>query len=331
MNSPPTFSSVEIEASEWLVMMSEPGLSEAEQRRFQSWLQADPEHERVFRAQRQAWALAGQMQHLLEQPATRSRRRRVFERTWPIAAALAVALVGGMVFHFGGAGAEAQRFATEIAQIKEVRLEDGSLISLGAASRIKVDFSSQARRVTLLGGQAFFDVTHDPTRPFLVDAGATTVRVVGTQFDVNYAADAVRVSVLRGKVEVLDAVEHPGSAAPASQAAQGAHALTAGQGAVVSRAGHLDSTFPVAVENLGAWRSGRLVYVDARLLDVIADVNRYYDGRIELAAPQVGDLRLTVAFRTDQIDRMLDVLTRALPIQVEHVGARQIRLSLRRE
>ncbi|HWK73732.1 MAG TPA: FecR domain-containing protein, partial [Povalibacter sp.] len=89
------------------------------------------------------------------------------------------------------------------------------------------------------------------------------------------------------------------------------------------------STFPVPAGSLGAWRSGRLVYVDARLMDVIADVNRYYDGRIELDAPQVGDLRLTVAFRTDQIDRMLDMLTRALPIQVEHVGARQIRLSMR--
>ncbi|HWK75746.1 MAG TPA: FecR domain-containing protein, partial [Povalibacter sp.] len=224
---------MEIEASEWLVIMSDAGVSETERRRFQAWLTADPEHERVFQAQHQAWSLAGQMRHLLDRP-TSARRgpRRVLERAWPIAAMLAVVFVGIIALQFGGIRSGERRFATEVAQIKELKLEDGSSISLGAASRIEVDFTSGARRVILLGGQAFFDVAHDPSRPFFVDAGATTVRVVGTQFDVNYATDKVRVSVLKGKVEVLDATRHSSAAADAPPPAQVAHALTAGQGAV---------------------------------------------------------------------------------------------------
>jgi len=55
--------------------------------------------------------------------------------------------------------------------------------------------------------------------------------------------------------------------------------------------------------------------VNARLRDVVADINRYYGGRIEVADPSVGDMQLTTAFRADQIDRVLDVLENALPVQ----------------
>lgn len=335
MSTSLVFSRVEEEASEWLVTLSESGVSSEDRCRFNDWLAADPEHERVFRAQQDAWTMVGEMGHLLEQDepvsAAPEQTRSPVKRSWALAAAAAIAaLIGVLWFQHGTSLLGGEQFATQVAQLREVKLDDGSVVSLGAASRIRVAFRDQRREVELLNGQAFFSVAHDSNRPFFVTAGSTKVRVVGTKFDVTYGADSVRVSVLEGQVEVVDAVLQPVAQAAVEPAATStSHALTAGQGAVISDAGHLDSTFPVARENLAAWRSGRLVYVDARLRDVVVDVQRYYGGAIELTDPAVGDLRLTAAFRPDQIDRMLEVLARALPIEVTRVGDRVIQLSSR--
>lgn len=168
MSTPQPFSDVEITASEWLVTLSEPGVAAEERRRFQVWLNTDPEHARVFRIQQQAWSLAGKMQHLLaHQPSIESGRRRPSWQVWSLAAALAVVFVGLLAFQIGGSWFGGQRYATEVAQIKELKLDDGSVISLGAASRIEVNFSSRERRVTLLEGQAFFDVAHDSASLYL--------------------------------------------------------------------------------------------------------------------------------------------------------------------
>jgi transmembrane sensor len=339
MNTPTRFSNVEVAASEWLVTLSDPDASSEDRRRCADWLAADPEHERVFRAQQDAWRMAGDMTHLLERPEARfapaAREALVVKRSWALAAAAAVvALLGVLSFEHGLGIFGGEQFSTKVAQLEELKLEDGTVISLGAASRIRVAMSDRRREVSLLRGQAFFSVAHDASRPFFVKAGATQVRVVGTKFDVTYGADSVRVSVLEGRVDVVNAAsEQPPATQPASSpsVSSTAHALTAGQGVVISDAGRLDRTFPVAPENLAAWRAGRLVYVDARLRDVVADVARYYGGEIRFADPAVGDLQLTAAFRVDQIDRMLEVLARALPIEVRRVDERSILLVSRQQ
>jgi transmembrane sensor len=72
-----------------------------------------------------------------------------------------------------------------------------------------------------------------------------------------------------------------------------------------------------------------MVYVDTRLRDVVADINRYYNGKIEFADDSAGEMQLTAAFRVDQIDRMLEVLQSALPIEATHTADHRIVLSER--
>ena len=67
-----------------------------------------------------------------------------------------------------------------------------------------------------------------------------------------------------------------------------------------------------------------LIYEDAKLLDLVADVNRYYSGGIEFADNDISDLRVTAAFRPNQIDQMLQTLTRAYPLQARHDGSGRI-------
>jgi transmembrane sensor len=334
---PAAFSRVETEASEWLVAMSDRTVSLKQRNQFEAWLRADPEHVRIYQVQKAAWSAVGDMRHLLDEMPEASISSlstlgvRVFSpraRYFALAAVLLVALVGG--------GFLAERlslfsrpdgFETTTAQVKDVKLEDGTLVTLGASSRIQVSFNKKERRVVLTRGEAFFEVTRDTARPFYVAAGNTLVRVVGTKFDVHYGLEAVRVSVVEGRVEVMKSDE--ASVAAPTRKRRTLQVLTAGEAAVSEPSGRIATANNLNTEDLGAWRQGRFVYVDAHLRDVIADINRYYDGNIEVADDKVGDLQLTTAFRADQIDRMLEVLERALPIEVTRTGEHRIVLSER--
>jgi transmembrane sensor len=357
MDRPPASGSqIEDEASEWLAVMNDRAVTLEQRTRFEAWLRADPENARIYGVQKAAWSAIGGMRHLLDdvsaQPAAGARH-------FALVAALLAVLVGGVFLtqrlHFL---APVNQFETATAQVEEVELEDGTLVTLGASSQIRVFFGKTERRVILTRGQAFFEVTHDIARPFYVTAANTRVRVVGTKFDVHYGPRAVRVAVAEGRVEVssspsnspgasgypstrasaeatsnvarLEKVQgdrensHGEIAAPSST---GEVVLTAGQAAVSEATGQIDAADSVDTEDLGAWRQGRLVYVDVHLRDVVADINRYYDGQIELADSKVGDLQFTAAFRADQIDRMLEVLEGALPITATRTGHHRILLS----
>jgi len=353
------FSRIEVEASEWLVAMSDRSVSLEERSRFEAWLSTDPEHERIYQIQKTAWSTVARMPQLLDetspldasllrhsplQPA--GREITGFDRQpeglagflegekvlgaprmkyFALAAALALITIGLFLarnqFPFFKTG---DAFETSVAQVKDVKLSDDTLVTLGASSHIDVDFRKSERRVVLTRGEAFFEVTRDTSRPFFVTAGQTLVRVVGTKFDVHYGTEAVRVAVLEGRVEILKADDATFTTTQKTAVKQ---VLTAGRAAVAEPTGEIATTDSVKTEDLGAWRHGRLVYVDTRLRDVVADINRYYNGKIDLADGSTGEMRLTTAFRVDQIDRMLEVLQRALPVDAMRTADGRIVLS----
>jgi transmembrane sensor len=340
-NRAQTFSRIEIEASEWLVAMSDKTVSLDERSRFEAWLSADPEHERIYQVQKKAWSAVAHMPHLLERTSAmfsdaeksaasasdlplEPSRRGPPALSFALAAALALVAIGLFVIKNPFALFKASSaIETGAAQVKDFKLNDGTRVTLGASSHIDVDLGMSERRIALTRGEAFFEVSRDASRPFFVTAGGTVVRVVGTKFDVNYGTETVRVSVLEGRVELLKA---SGDHAQATTVRQ---VLTSGTAAVTDRAGEIVTTRSVNLGDLGVWRQSHLVYVDTRLRDVVADINRYYKGKIELADESTGDLQLTTAFRVDQIDRMIDVLESALPIETTRTADGRIILSQR--
>ena len=344
MTQPNDISTVEFEASEWLVLLSAPDVSADDRARFQAWLAADPRHQRVYRRQQAAWSAIPDMTHLAylkeaPEPGALARLAGVAQAlaaaarptlAGPLAPAAgfaaAVLIAGTLVLTGPGPWQAAPDHATAVAEIRDVTLADGSVVTLGAASALDVAFTDAERRVSLTHGEAFFAVARDADRPFVVAAGDTLVRVIGTKFDVHHGAQAVRVSVLEGRVEVSrpDKVTEP--TAPSAR-----RVLTAGQQVVAARQGDIAPTRRVEPAELASWREGRLVYVDAYLRDVVADVNRYYPGQIALGDDAAADLQLTVSFRTDQIDRMIQVLTASLPLEVERAGGARIVLRSRPE
>jgi transmembrane sensor len=207
-------------------------------------------------------------------------RRRVL--VWG-GSAVAASLVGIVGLTWPAA---AQTYRTEKGEVRLVPLEDGSSITLNTASEVQVRYVSDRRQVTLVAGEALFDVARDPARPFVVDAGETEVRAIGTSFTVRrLVATPVEVMVRQGVVEVSQ------SADPSRPPQR----VTANVRAVATPQADLVST-PLPPAQVGrelAWREGMLSFEDMTLRDAAAEFARYSDVRIEFANPALANETVT--------------------------------------
>lgn len=200
-------------------------------------------------------------------------------------AALAAAAVIGAVL-LGQAGQ--QTYRTQIGERRAISLADGSTVELNTNSQVRVRLSKAQRSLILDKGQAMFVVAHDAGRPFVVTAGDTAVRAIGTRFEVYRANDAVRVILAEGRVQV------------SKTSAQGAFRLapvilTAGQRVDVVRAAPVK---PVHVDVAAAtgWTTGRLTFKDVPLAEAVAEVNRYSRRQVVLGPGAPADQRVNGEF-----------------------------------
>jgi transmembrane sensor len=307
-------------ASAWLVRIEEGELDRGAEREFDQWIARDPRHKSTYDAMRGTWADIAELPDLgALAPAEMAvvTDRPSFGRTQAgrrLLAGLgaAAALVAGVVL-FQTSPSE-PHYRTDLAETRIVTLPDGSSVTLGARSSVTIAYRARERRVILSSGEALFDVKHDARRPFVVDAGSSLIRDLGTKFDVNRAAGSVRVGVIEGRVQVSRTTG--GFAAPVT--------VGAGQGVQLVEAPAAGGTAlppgPILVtaqQAAGAWRDGRLVFDNVRLADLSADVNRYYAPGVSLGSAAVGDLRVTAAFKTSEIPAFMDALDATLPVRTE--------------
>lgn len=311
---------IKIEARDWLLRLTLETPTADDRQRFEAWIAQDPRHAAAYQRFQSIWQDTAQLQELkalapLENP-RQSWTRSLFAglRARPLlwaaqaGIAAAVGIVGAWLFM------RPTHYDTDIAQIRQIQLSDGSAITIGARSSLEVKFRGQERHVTLTAGEAFFSVEKDPARPFVVEVADKKVRVLGTQFEVHRDEQSVRVAVLQGTVAV-------------SQAAAPQLLLTAGQQMTADLAGASLKATTLNTTEAAAWRRGRLVYVDAPLREIVADANRYSRLPITLTDPAVADLRVSVTYPTDHIVEMLAALSRSLPITIDHRDGSKILIS----
>ncbi|MCR5879461.1 FecR family protein [Phenylobacterium sp. J367] len=208
----------------------------------------------------------------------RGRRRRRWT-TWFRGPRLVGVLAVASLAAAGALFATLQRldpaYATQAIEQKVVRLEDGSRVHLNVDSRVKVAFRDGERRVSLTRGEAFFEVAHDASRPFVVEADGARIRALGTKFDVRRENGAVNVTLLQGAVRV----------SPASGAQP--VVLAPNQQAVVQRSGPIRTAAADAARTT-SWTTGRLMFRQTPLASAIAEVNRYSDREVVLSDPALG-------------------------------------------
>jgi len=206
-----------------------------------------------------------------------------------------------------------EQFVAEPHQSRSIAIADGSTINLNRNSSLGISLTDQERRVELMQGEALFDVARDQSRPFIVATAETEIRVVGTKFNVLRHNQRVTVTVVEGVVAVEVKSDD------LDENIQKAYTLTAGQqlhydhqnSNIVSRA--------INVDNVLAWQEGQLVYENARLSEVIADLGRYSEKTIT-ASSSSRNILFSGILLVDDIEASLLVLQSSLPIEVTSTG-----------
>ncbi|UZK67322.1 FecR family protein [Sphingomonas sp. M1-B02] len=257
-----------------------------------------------------------------DEPRFAARRRPL----WVLAAAACVAAVAPLaLWQLAGnpiapPAQQALVYRTAPGKRLTVALPDGSRLTLNTASRVRVAYSDNERRLELDQGQGLFEVAKDAKRPFRVSSGGQTVTAHGTVFDVRHAADAVQVALVEGKVSVAAA----GTARAAPVLLRPDDVLTATAKGVSVR--HM----PGRAEALASWTTGRLVFMDETLANAVAEMNRYGSSRIVVADSRAAQMRISGSFRIGDVRPFLEMLELGFPVRVERSADGTAHLSSRR-
>jgi transmembrane sensor len=276
------------EASAWLVRLQGPSRTAAADAAFKAWLAEDTAHARAFARVTETWdIIPGAAEPSAAQAAVRVRpRRRVLKA---LAACLLLAVVGGGVALYAWRNPVYQ---TAVGGQQTVTLGDGTRITLNTDTRLTVIYSKAERRILLNHGEAVFDDTPDSRRPFIVQAGDRVISALGTTFDVRNDPHFLEVTLIDGKVKV-DPV-----ASGQAGAEQGETTVLSPGERMTVRPGAEPTVDRPNLEEVTAWQRGEMMFDDATLAKVVAELNRYGNTHVLLGNPALAQLRVSGVFVT---------------------------------
>lgn len=313
---------------------------------FSSWLAQDPRNREAWRCVQAPWDVLGQqatapgviqlrrvaLAHAHDAMRSSVAPPKRFRRPAMLAAAAAAVLAAGAFLFWQQYRPDVLR--TGFGERRVVTLPDGSQVTLDSRSEVSVRYTADARSLTLVRGQARFDVAHDVTRPFSVIAEGHKVVATGTAFDVDLLGPKLLVTLLKGHVVVLPQraptipwVPHAPADGPGSATAAGAESraesaagdamqtiyLDPGEQLVMSssdapRVSHVD------VERVTAWERGEIVFDNEPLASVVQRMNRYGPRHIIVGDDRSGSLRISGVFHEGDVDGFVSTIAAYLSV-----------------
>jgi transmembrane sensor len=305
----------EHQAAAWLAR-EDRGLTSQEEGALKTWLGESYLNKVAYLRLKSVWQRADRLAALRHPKfampgGAQLRHAGMSMRPWlAIAAVLAIALLGASVFLLKKPQS-AQYYATDVGREQLVKLADGSSIELNTNTHVHTDISSTRRLVVLDSGEAYFDVVHDASRPFVVLAGKHRITDLGTKFSVLRDGNDVRVIVKEGRVRVDD-VSSPDVATP----------MVVTQGNVLidrNRENLVITRDAQDITNALGWRQGMLIFNKEALSDVAVEFNRY-NGKQIVVEGGARTIRIGGSFRADNIDVFTQLLHQGFGLSVRDTG-----------
>lgn len=335
----PNLKAIEEEAALWVARLDgRETLPADEMKALREWVSVSPQHKEALERMSSLWGgldCLDDLNYIESDPALTRTPLRHQARWWTagaVAASFMLATIG--MFSLGPSRQDAfqsGRYATVVGEQETVSLADGSTIILNTNSEVTVDLSDLRRSITLLRGEAHFDVASDADRPFLVYANDGIVKAVGTAFTVQLRKNAVEVTVSEGVVALIsrpqaqliedESLETVDDLTPLA-------ALTVGQSAVFAET--VESIHRItddALDRKLLWREGFIAFAGEPLSSVVADVSRYTDVIIEIDDPALEKLPIGGYFKVGEVEDMFDSLEATFGIRAERVSANKVKLS----
>jgi transmembrane sensor len=310
------------EAAAWIVRLHGPHRSPELEAAFRDWLAAHPENGKQFERVTEVWD-AGSSVPVPGAPRLARWKEPLVPRQWILAAAVLLVVCGLAGWGAWRAWAD-PTYTTGVGEQRIVRLDDGTRLSLNSGTGVRIAYNNSERRVELERGEAYFEVAHNPARPFIVTAGNHQVTALGTVFVVRYEAAQTAVTLLEGKVAVLPlpdspslkplqlpqnspltipedskgtrsarANRHPSISLPPSPSnGEGELILSPGERVTFTRGGSPKLDEP-RMEAVTAWRRGEVMLDKTQLADAIAELNRYDKTKLIIDDPKIAALPIS--------------------------------------
>ncbi len=229
--------------------------------------------------------------------------------------------------------------ATGQGERRELSLPDGSVVQVDPETGLRIRFDSKLRQVELQRGRARFRVAKNPNRPFLVRAGGTVVRAVGTEFGVEHRAQGIVVTVAEGRVAVMphdtrpfpfvgttlnaeqpNAPEAVTGTAAAARAQMAPVLVSSGQQVTVSPSGSAQGVREVNAERELSWAEGRLSFENDSVAAVVETFNRYNHLQIHIADSTLARRTMSGVFSASDPESFVAFLQSMTSVSVERNG-----------
>lgn len=302
------------QANHWLVKLETGTMEPDDEDRFIEWLEKDTRHGEAFYEAEKTWTMIhevpkssfGYHEQKLESPISP-------KKTWWTLGSLAatfILVISGLVFSRDIYFSITSDHYTSTGVIDEIKLEDGSTLTLNTDSAVTIQFTSDKRMIRLLEGELYVSVAPDRIRPFQVEAGNMKVTALGTAFTVNIEeARKPFVVVTEHKVKVES------STSPDINMT-----IEEGQKArLLEERNRLTVKDEVNTFSETAWTQGRYVFVNETIEKVVQELNRYYDGKIIIRGSSLRKRKVTGVLDLDKPFESLESLSEAISMKVKRV------------
>lgn len=270
------------------------------------------------------------------------------------------ALIGGAIFMTLPVNeSQGLVLTTKMGEKLSHTMTDGSTLWLNSSSKIQVDYSDTFRRIKLLEGEAHFEVAKDSTRPFEVYADDRLVRAIGTAFSVYKRKNSIDVLVTEGTVELaivdtsLLVIPDDYYGVKIAETSESTLQDTVQVDAIVSIAkvtknlGELTAgqriSIPIEDEKLSdvikvdtsevtrflSWKEGKLVFAGESLEEVIQEITRHTQVKIDVIDPQLKSMRIGGQFQVGETDTLFHVLESGFGISVNKLNDYHVQLRVK--
>ena len=338
------------EARSWLVRMdSDLPLTEEEQQQFDQWMRRGQTHRDEFERINRLYGVGDILQEIgaikkvsvkKEKDATPTSHRKTLRMA---VAALVLVAVGylGLTIQDYTEQYQQNVYVTDIGEIHRSVLSDGSVMHVNTDIKVKINFTPDYRVIQLVQGEAFFEVEHDTSRPFVVYARNSIVEAVGTAFSVNTDGDETQIAVVEGRVDlaITNQAQTPNKkyreqdgdwrASTNKVGTLGENEMAVIDDVSLQQGGdrlhpepfvHYSSVTPSDIRNHLAWREGYISLSGEPLTELVSELNRYIPQNIIIADPQIEHVRIGGGFKLDDIDGLFQVLESEFDISVKSVN-----------
>jgi len=299
-------------AAEWLAKRDRGEWSKEDQKALDAWLAESWSHTVAYWRLDAAWNRTDRLGALRQQKIESAAPKRA--PVWPLVFRTAAALV--LIAILGVAGTQflhkqvpaIRNYATAIGGHETVRFADGSKIELNTDTAIRARMTTAGREIWLDRGEAYFEVKHDPAHPFVVYAAGRRITDPGTKFLVRRNAKTLEVALINGSVRV-------GEGRGASRLLKpGDVAVASAESRVITKRTQSE------IANELSWRNGILVFDNAPLGEVAAELNRYNRQKIVVTDEDAAKLAVVGSFRTDDVQGFTDIVRAVFKLHVRNDG-----------